>query len=750
MSVQHASPAEAIERARELAREVALGAAQPEALERAHEGLPSRQVECWRAFKETFATLVREDEQRCSTWNTVLREKIKTAIADPKKLFLSSSKHEIRQFDAQVDGWKYELDPLAAWDRRCRGYVAFRGEYPFFHLHLLLCIDPAAWCVEVDTLPALDLMDGALFHYTHLKENPEQIEALLRLAPRVFEEDGRWASSRSVVALLLTHHLLHIDSSEVWLRDAFRVLLERPDGKYIAFAFLGHLAHKELIADQRFGGHKDEPERKAFKVLAELLATRFSVKDARDAWTAAEAVAKEKHKREKARRVLKENDGVPRMADDRGEGARTLRGQGLPLLFGTAVMLGENPAQAEAQAFWSWFEELLVGRDKGLSMARRDNGSTEQLIRRFGALLACLPDPEKAFRSIYRNLEPQRRRTTFSHRYEGHDDDIGSMLLLDIGPYAALYWCKRDANAGGEPLFWCGYEAARRLWLTSLQRFSKEKRKLVCSFFAFLPHIFGENLEEALQRALPPIANDASMVCSAGSLLFRNGVAPERLRPLIRQAGVDLEVALRDAYQWATLTENNSIPRSIDTQNEDFPRTFEDLVRALGMALSIEEIGEQSEGKSSKEPALTRQRRAFALGIAWGSRLLQRLDEERCTPRRLLSLDATGSMWLLQVALPPNVSKQLGISQEIRILAVHGDVRGRDLRMVMRDPEGDANVDPDLLVVASDQPELAKKLPWLAGSWGQRVPWSLAEDEYSYLTSALREHLPTFARGPKG
>lgn len=734
---------DAIGKARELARDVALGPITPEAFEQAREGLPPHQVECWKAFVEIFTTLVRDqDDQRRAEWIDVLRGEIRTAIADPKKLFLSLVKHVTRQFEAQVDGWRDELDPFAAWDHRCRGYLTFPGEYPFFHLHLVLCIDPATWCMEVDTLPALDLMDGALDHYTHLKENLTLFEELLRIAPQVFDENGQWGSSRSVVALLLVHHVLRIDSSEIWLRDAFRIVLERPDGKYIAFAFLAYLAHKELIADQRYWGQKDEPERIAFKVLAELLGAKFSVKDAHDVWNAAEAVAKAKHERENSRRVLKENDGVPRIADDRGEGVRTLRGEGLPLLFGTAIMLGEKTAQAEAAAFWSWFEELLVGKDKSLSTARYDNASPK-VIHRFGALLACLPDPEKAFRTIYGKLEPQRRRRIFSHRYEGYDDNIGSMLLLDIGPYAALYWRTRDANAEVEPLFWCGYDAARRLWLTALQRFNKEERQLVCSFFAFMPHVFGEDIEKILEKALSLIANDSWMVCSAGSLLLRNGIAAERLIPLIRSAGVDLDTALRDAHQWATLTENQSIPRAHQTENEDFPRAFEELVRALGMALSIVGIGES-------EPALSQLKHAFALGIPWGLRLLQRLEDDRFTPQRLIPLDEKGAIWLLYVALPANVAAQFGISSEIQILAMHGDVGEDELQMIAQDPEGDANLDRDLVVVAGDQPELAKKLPRLAGRWERRIPWSVAEDEHEYLTSALREHLPTLAHAPKG
>lgn len=743
MKERKGPPPEAIERAIELAREVALGSPGAEPLEHAHNALPPHQVECWKAFEETFAALARSDDARRHAWASILRREVRAALADPQKVLFSSNKHDLRMFEAQIWGWKDEIDPLAAWRRR--GYVHIDGRYPFYHLHLLLLIDPAAWCSEIDALPALDLMDWAFFSYTHLKEEPERIEDLLRIAPTVFEKDGRWVASRSVLALLLTDYIPRAAPSEAWMRQAFKILIERRDGKYIAFAYLGRLANHVLIGHRRF---LDETisEQQAFKILAETLASAgFGVRDARDVWAAAEEVAKEKHEQEKARPLLKERQGKPKIPDDRGEGARTLRSQGFPLLFGAAVMLGESPQQAEAEAFWRFFEELLLGRDPELSLARQHGPAREEVPARFGRLLSRLPDPGATFREIYRKLEPQRRRTGFSHLYEGYDDDIGSMLLIDIGCHAALYWHKREAAEAATTaacaLFWWIDEAARRLWLTSRHGWNKEKRKIVCQSFAFMPYLFGEHIEVALRRALPPIANDPWMVCAAGSLLFRNGIAPERLVPLMRGAGVDLEMALRDAYQWATLTEDKSIPKSVSEHNEDFPPTFEELVRALGLALSIVESHEKEAPLKSEA---TLQRRAFSLGIPWAATLLQRLAEERCVPRRLVPLDAKGTTWLMQASIPLELQDRFGISPEIRILAVHGDVRGRDLRAALQDPEGAANIDPDLLVVAGDQPELAKKLSWLAGPWGQRIPWAPAEDEYAHLSSVLREHLPSF------
>jgi hypothetical protein len=591
-------------------------------LERAHAALAHGHAERWEAFYDGFAALVRADEERRRAWVAVLLEEVAKAIADPAALLFSPGKHHVRILKAQMHGWASVLDPLAAWDRRCRADINFRGKQPFFHLSLLLCVDPVAWCSAVNTLPLLDMMDAALVHYTHLKEDRALIEELLAIAPPVFDAEGKWDKSRSVVALLLTQRIIHHASSQhqalsarvhtmlerndpglgsaqqalaqaeseelpAWLRKVFGILLARSDGKYIALRFLAYLTREELLGDGRFPRQTWRAEQHAFHVLAEVLTSAgLGVRDARDAWSAAEAIAQQKHERETKRRLIRRGS-TRKVEEDPGEGAQKLHGEGFPLLLGAALMLGQAPAQEERVAFWGFFERLLVERDTGLSLALRDSTHIDA-PRRIGFLLSMLPDPGATFRQTYIRLEPQRRRSMREYTYEGFDHDLGSVLLLRVGLDAIVQWLGQAqpsmAVAQARELFWWIYEAARRLWLTA-QHDLEEKRELVCLCFAFMPIVFADELGKALRRAIPPIANDAWMVSAAGYLLSRNGVTPQRLGPLLREAGADLEAALRDAYQWAKLTEDTSIPRPISEQNPDFPTDFEDFARALNLSL---------------------------------------------------------------------------------------------------------------------------------------------------------------------
>ncbi len=310
-----------------------------------------------------------------------------------------------------------------------------------------------------------------------------------------------------------------------------------------------------------------------------------------------------------------------------------------------------------------------------------------------------------------------------------------------MGLNAVVNWAHRTQESGGDvqaahELFWWIYDAARRLWLTAGHDLERRKQTLVPLCFAFMPELFGSSLPDALRRAVPPIANEPWMVCSAGWFLWANGIEPERLVSLLRDAGADLRGSLRDAFQWAKLTESEEQRRTL-RENPEFPANLEELARALNLKLDEPEAIEPP-------PATERTRRRDELSsrIPWGAALLRRLDEEGLSLQQIIPHDA--NTWLVQATVPPALRDRFGLSPEIRILVLHGQVRGRDLRMAMQEPAGAASVDPDLIVIASDQPELARRLPRLAGPWGQRIPWPPIDGQFAPLADTLREHLPAF------
>lgn len=764
-------PPEELEQARTLAREIALGLPSAESLDRAHEALTHARAERWDAFYDGFAALVRGDEERRRAWVDVLLAEVRRASADPEAL-LMSRKLDAEAISAQTRTWKEETDPFAVWGPLYKDHVSYREDIPFYHLSLLLLVDPAAWCEAVDRLPWPGAMRMAFFFYTHLQENRDLLEELLRVAPRVFDAQGHWVEPRSVVVLLVAQEIvahagaLHnavesrgrapgrecketegdlrtLENQELpeWMRKAFGVLLARADGPSISLGLLSDLARKELLRQEPRPGETWVADQQAFHILAQSLASAgLGVRDARETWTAAVARAEQERARNKARRWIRTSGR--QVGEYKGEGARTLSGEGLPLLLGAAVMLGDDPSsQAELDAFWRWFEDLLVGRDPGLSLIEHGSSMVE-VPQRFGFLLSRMPNPFARFRATYIKLEPQRRRSLFGHRYEDLDHDLGSVLLLRIGLYAAANWRVREEEAGrdGAParaFFWDLYEAARRLWLTSIHDFEETKQELVTVCFAFMTALFPENLEDALRRAAPAIAGDARMLSTAGWFLWKNGVAADRLVPLMREVGADLERALRDAHQWAMLAKVRSRRQAVDHQNREFPGSLEELARALGLVL------EEEAAEAPPQTERARRRGDLARSIPWGTEFLRRLDADGCSIVRLVPLAAAGASWLLQASLPSALRERFGLAPEVRVLVVHGQVRGRDLRVALQEPKGAADIDPDLIVVANDQPDLARRLPMLAGPWGQRIPWPPEGSHFAALADTLREHLPT-------
>jgi hypothetical protein len=762
---------EEIEQARHVARELALGSPDAKRIEIAHERLNHRHEAIWDSFYEEFAALVRSDEERRRLWVAVLLDEVNHLIVNPEALLLS------RMMDgdvltAQMREWDEEINAFVVWDFRRKSRVVYQQHPLFFHLRLLLLVNPVAWCKMVDSLPSPDAMEAAFQYYTQLEQDRGLIEDLLSIAPPIFDATGGWLPSRSVIALLVTDKIIahaqalhqavssrmrsssrteHVTTNDElrtlelqelpgWIRSAFRILLARPDGIPISIGLLGRLARNELLGNR---GATWSAERQASRILAEALASAgLTIGGVYEEWVVAETIARKKYAREQARSLIPRR-GTRKIAEDKGEGGRTLCGEGLPLALGAAFILGIDPkSQSEIEAFWTWFMELLVGQDPGLSLIQHGS-SIVDVPQRFGFLLSRLPDPTTLFCQSYIKLEPQRRRTLFAHKYEHLEHDLGSMVLLRLGLFAAANWSERQRAAGdtglAQELFWWIYEATRRLWLTSPHSGKREKKELVCLCFAFMPAIFGDALEDALSRAVPPIANDAWMITAAGSLLWKNGVASDRLAPLLRGAGADVELALRDAYQWAKITEDNSMPRSMEWQNPEFPSGFEELAGALNLRLE-----EERPADPPPETERTRLRNEFSRNVPWGAALLHCLDEDGCSPVLLLPLDAPGTTWLIQASLPPALRERFGLSPEVRILVIHGQVRGRDLRAALQEPTGATNVDPDLLVIAGDQPELAEKLPKLSGPWGQRVPWIPTDNHFTPLADALREHLPSF------
>lgn len=767
---------EDLEVARSQARKIAAGPVAYERIKQTTESSHIQSASWWYAFDAELASAIREDPTRQRAWADMLV----AAVNEAKRVFPPTTKRKEDE-RALVDGaedWQRERDPFCVWGH---GSSYLEAHYEDWYtrilslLNLLVRIDPGRGLRLCDALPFPGMMEGVFYWGHDVRQDRELIETLLVAAPIAFDRDGTWKPERSVAALLITDlvvvhaqklhaavaarvwslrtpaagadapvaaaelTLREVETTELpgWMRRAFDILLARADGRVIAMGYLARLV--EQVHREQSRGTAQETKWSTFEcglaALCEaLVAEGLSTADVREAWTRTAEIAKEKEQAAAARRIVR-HVNARRRGKHKGEGARKLHGRGMSYLLGAALMLdsasqSENVAsQSENERLWAWFADLLEARDPGLRLVEHGPANIEA-AQRIGLLLSRSICPAELFHKTYDRLEPQRRRAQHPSYYGYDDHDLETTFLLRVGLYAGEFWVKTaDEPEAPRQLLIDIYAFTRRLWLTAAHDFDNTKRDLVPLCFAFMPALFGDQLRTALAKAIPPISNHPKMLARACWLLWNNGVEATTLARLVRESGGNLEEALRDVKQWADLL--TSKQREIE-----FPPDLQQLAEALSISFPTEEPAPESE-------RLALRRKDFLRAIPWGAALVHRLEEDGLTQLHLAPFD-DGTTWLLQAQVPDALRDRFGLAPQIRVLVVHGQVRARDLRLALEEPRGAGDVDPDLLVVASDWPVLQEKIRHLAGPWGQRVPWTPDAGVFIPLAEALREHLARF------
>ena len=719
----------------------------------------------WQAFHDAFVDAVRGSNDARTRWTDAIEKELgSSGTAIEAAAMLPRDKDQLR---GVIDEWKKERNPYVVWGHLPQVHLFQDGDL-FYWLPLLARINPARGLVALDRLPYPSLMSDILSLY--LSDDRDLIREFVELSPPVFDAAGAWRCERSVAALFATdlivrHARVLLDAlayaertderagaahvrdtvtrNELpqWMADTFGALVRRSDGHQIACAYLARLARGVLLGEgvPRQAAVPAGPERPwtphslAARALTEVLrAERVTIAAVRRSWLEAEGHAQALSAERTARRAVARRPTDNRRTDREGEGARTLYGEGLPFLFGGALLLGEKPeSRDEILELWTWFEELLVHRDPGLSLLRHGTALGD-VPQRMGFLIAHLESPEQLLRTAYRSLKPQRRRALYAHRYDELYPDSESVLLLRVAMNAAANSFDRHrfeatlVEMARSNFFWA-FDAARTLWLTAVLDTEATKEHLVIACFAFMPFLFGDQLEAALKRTIPCLGKDPRLVASAAASLRANGVLHDRLARAMANAGESLEEAIRDAHAWSSLT-------GLD---RDFPEQLRTLATELGI---------NTGDVFAKAPAYQRpgERAEFSAMVPWGTSLLRRLEADGCAHTRTMPLDPSGSAWVVQTTLPPGTRDSYGLAPEVRILATRVRVRSQDLRRASEYLEGASEVDPDLLLVARDGPAVSEELRGLAGPWGQRVPWAMVGGDFAPMNDALGRSLPSF------
>ena len=525
----------------------------------------------WRAFGNAFVANARACH--AEGWTGVLG----TALSDESAHLKPSWQGDEGAVRAASKAWSEETDPSAVWSTR---HLRDTGATPLLSslAPLLLGLDASAALRALERLPYPQPLADVLDQYA--RHDPDRILDLIASAEPAFDSDGCWGSEHPIVALVATNLIvvhatnllqrvrigasalddgapgsetertlrcLEAEDLPIWLRRAFRVVMQRGDGACIALRYLTHLIRAECLGS----GHRGVVAL-SIAALAEVLReSSVGVERIRRIWHAIEE-AGATPKRAEARPHVGPSASSKR-SSTQGEGSRKLAADGLPALLGAAAILGDEPLADDVADVWAWFETLLVGRDPALFLARQSSeprtGDLHQRVARLAPLFARLPDPSTGIRSAYSVLEPQRRRLQFRRRYDDHDTDLPSILLLRLSLAVATRMASDPdrSECAKELLLWA-YRQSRRLWLIQPLDAGHERAHLAAACFAAVPAIFSHDPDEALGKMVPPIANDPVMLSNACWMLASESTDWKRVPKLIERAGGNATRALQDTY----------------------------------------------------------------------------------------------------------------------------------------------------------------------------------------------------------
>lgn len=575
-----------------VARSIALGPAEPARLKDPWSDCDDLRQKGWDVFHDTFSAAVREDAGRVAEWSKALEAEVLERTYDFASLAMPRDEEQaLRQ---AAESWRLEREPWTVWDHPSEHLHYWRdGSLSF--ANWLVWLSPRVALRVMDRLPFPAMMGTSLRFGRDVVKDRDIILELLEASPIAFESDGEWKPERSVAVLVVAMavvdyadaihgvverasrggghraedadtdfqaELSALENSELpgWFADAFGRLVRRPDGRTVGVGLLAHLARGSLLGVGRQPDEWSVTEEACRALAVQLGLVGCSVGDLQAMWRRSESLAVQVAQTPRPYPAI--GLKTTRKSDRTGEGARLLHAEGLPSLFAAAtVLVNGSPTQDDMKNLWAWLEELLIGRDPGLVLLLHGT-SMNRVPQILGVLVSRLSDPAGAVKALYRTLESQRRRSQFRNRYDDdHDVDLPSVLVLRIGLYAAAHMRSRPTEIAhpmdATELFFELYEAARRLWLTAVQDFDHRAKKLVHTCFAFVPATFPEELDSALRRMVPPLANDPGMVCEAALALARNQVELERVKSAFGASGADVSAALAEVRQWAELTGRN-------------------------------------------------------------------------------------------------------------------------------------------------------------------------------------------------
>ena len=279
-------------------------------------------------------------------------------------------------------------------------------------LNWLIHVDARRGLRLCDALPFPGMMEEVFWWGYDVREDRDLIETLLAEAPAAFDGKGAWGSERSVSALLIADLIIQhaeklqravagrvwtlqapgggpdapvvaeamrlrdeVETRELpaWMRRAYGLLLQRPDGRPIALGYLAYVVGRASGEQASAHGRRMWPVyERALEALCEaLVAAGVGTREVREAWQRAEEIAKEKDQRKPVTRMVRRVEEAYRNERE-GEGARILYGDGMSYLLGALRLLGDDPCSEDSIETGVGVVRRAVGRARPRAGPRRE------------------------------------------------------------------------------------------------------------------------------------------------------------------------------------------------------------------------------------------------------------------------------------------------------------------------------------------------------------------------------------------
>jgi len=524
------------------------------------------------SFEETFKeTLFKRNEAR-ENWVALLSD-VSTEISTYFSLHDSTDQTEMKSEKAE---WHETDNPFYVWDSQ----PGFYNDklIPFIKLEILYQLDFKAWIELLEKLPLPRVKELALT-YSDLEQDHQAILKLIKESSPVFDQHGKWTGQRKTAALYGVmaafgfaenifkaavkddpDRLKDLKEREIpkWFHNAFEVVLQRPDGKFISAGFIALLVRQyigELIREHERGQEREWSLTEcAIDILAEKLAEKCDTWELmQNAWKIQEeSIGDNKSEDSEIKRLLEQ--GLPVLQGDSMQYylSALLINESLSIRdneHGTDDDSGEESAQI--QKLWNWFTDLIKKRDPFIDYVCNPHlpGGLNWISYNIGRILAQTQDPLKKFPEAWKLLQYQRNRVL--HQMPSNDITAcyPSQLLIRVG-IGAILWAvdnpeKSMGSDSAKKLWSVLFDSAYHIWSMKKIDLNSSSLRVLEQCVGVAPLLFKEEVKIPVGHLVKYFKTDSRMICSAVWLLWKNGLAIERVDSLFHE----LKVSIRDSLE---------------------------------------------------------------------------------------------------------------------------------------------------------------------------------------------------------